>query len=316
MPDLPFAAPHRWLAFLPLLACAACAGQAPVSTAIAFADQDVFPESIAATSAGVLFVGSAGNGSVFRVNPGSSTARLWISPSQSGIRELLGLFADEASGTLYACSIGMSAPPETADALSALHAFDLNTGALKAKYPLPGGARSLCNDIAVGSDETVYVSDTLGDRVLSLNGDSTITQWAADERLAGLNGIAAGSDGALYVASMASGRMFRIPITSDGAAGAIEELAVSRKLDRPDALRALEGNRFVLAENGGHLSLVTVWNGAAQLVPIAEGAGWSSAVRANGRYWAVNPKAEYRMDPSLAGEDPNPFQIDVFNAPD
>jgi streptogramin lyase len=42
---------------------------------------------------------------------------------------------------------------------STLKAFDLQTGAPKEKYPLPT-AGAFCNDMAVGGDGTVYISDT------------------------------------------------------------------------------------------------------------------------------------------------------------
>jgi streptogramin lyase len=42
---------------------------------------------------------------------------------------------------------------------STLKAFDLQTGALKEKYPLPTDG-AFRNDIAVGSDGTTYISDT------------------------------------------------------------------------------------------------------------------------------------------------------------
>ena len=40
----------------------------------------------------------------------------------------------------------------------ALKAFDLKTGAGKGSWPLPG-EKSLCNDMVVGADGSVYVSD-------------------------------------------------------------------------------------------------------------------------------------------------------------
>lgn len=299
-----------------LLALAGCAGVGERIDAVAFPEKDVFPESITANATGDLFVGSAANGSIYRVGPGEQQARVWVPAAASGIAEMLGVFADETSNTLYACSIGMNAPPERADALSALHAFTLDTGQEKAKYPLPGGAKAICNDIATDTAGNAYVSETMGGRILVLRkGGAALEEWLAEPRLAGVNGIAVGTDGALYVDSMMSGKLMRIAIARDGP-GAVTELALQRPLDRPDGLRALGGNRFLLAENSGRLSLVTVSGDTAAVEPLANGEGWSSAVFARGRYWAVNPKAEYRMDPSLKGKDPGAFRVDAIDPPE
>lgn len=281
---------------------------------IDFSDLDVFPESITATASGDLLVSSAGNGSVYRLREGETVAEVWLSGEKTGIKEMLGIFAHEASDTIFACSIGMNAPPEEADNLSALYSFDLQTGILKAKHRLPGGAKSLCNDIAVDAHGYPYISDTVNGRVLVRGDDGTVREWLADPRLAGINGIAFGEDGALYINSMTSGRMFRIVVNADATPGEIRELATTLELSRPDGLRALGGMRFVQAENGGRIAIITIENDTAKVTPVRSGEGWSGVTYANGRFFAVNPKAQYRMDPALAGQDPNPFFIDAFDA--
>ncbi len=304
----------RPLCALALLALSSCSEKAAEIDRIAFENPDAFPESITSNADGALFIGSAGDGSVYRANPGDALATVWISQAQSGVGALLGVFTDEASKTLYACSIAAGAPPEDADALSALYAFDLNTGATKAKYPLPDGAKALCNDIAVGASGAVYVSETMNGRVLRLApGGEQLEVWAADERLGGVNGIAAGSDGALYVNTFMSGKFFRIPVEADGAAGALSELTPSSPLNRPDGLRAIGGMKFLQAEAGGRICEIEISGDQAIVTPLKTGQGWSGVTRAKGRIWAVNPKAEYRMDPSLAGQDPNPFFIDAID---
>jgi streptogramin lyase len=59
-----------------------------------------------------------------------------------------------------------------------LKAFDLQTGALKKKYPLPT-AGAFCNDIAVGTDGTAYISDTNNTEVDRLaRGSNQLEVWA------------------------------------------------------------------------------------------------------------------------------------------
>jgi hypothetical protein len=309
-----------WLGALALAVSglsASCALAAPAGP-VPIDDKDVFPESLTATAAGDLIIGSSAKGAIYRNRPGEPAAKLWIDPKASGMGAVLGVFADEKSRTLYACSVALGAPPDKADALSALRTFDLASGAARASYPMPGGAKALCNDIAVGKDGTAYVSETLGGRVLALKkGAAALTEWAKDARLAGVDGIAFGGDGAVYVNTVTTGRMFRIPVGADGSAGAIGELQPSVMLGGPDGLRAIGGMKFIQAENRtGRISQVTISGDKASVAPIKEGEpGLTSAVVARGGVWAVNAKFGYRNDPALKGKDPNPFEVELVGAP-
>ena len=293
-------------------AARASAQAAPAS--IPIAGRDVFSESITETRAGDLIVGSAGNGAIYRARPGETAATVWIDPKASGIAALLGVYADEGTRTLYACSIPGSAPPDKADALSALRAFDLGTGAAKAAYPLPDGAKSVCNDIAVAEDGTAYVSETKGGRVLRLKpGAVALETWVQDPRLLGVDGIALGGDGALYVNTVSTGRMFRIAIGAGGAPGAVTELTPSATLAGPDGLRAIGALKFLQTENrAGVVEVVTVSGDKAQIAPLRTDLPFvTSAVVARGQVWAVSAKFAYRSNPALKGKDPNPFMIEL-----
>src|SRR5258708_39094147 len=68
-----------------------------------------FPESITSTSDGTLFIGRLGEGGIVRANPRTGEAALFVAPGASGSRSITGVFADDASGTLWACSNGLSA---------------------------------------------------------------------------------------------------------------------------------------------------------------------------------------------------------------
>jgi sugar lactone lactonase YvrE len=284
------------------------------AASIPIAGRDVFSESVTTTRAGDLIVGSAGNGAIYRVRPGEATATVWIAPETSGIAALLGVYADEGTRTLYACSIPGSAAPDKADALSALRAFDLDTGAAKAAYPLPDGAKSVCNDIAVTADGTAYVSETKGGRVLRLRpGAAALETWVADPRLVGVDGIAIGGDGDLYVNTVSTGRMFRIGRSVDGSAGAVTELTPSAALAGPDGLRSIGGLKFLQTENrAGVVEVVTIDGDQAQIALLRTDLPFvTSAVLARGQVWAVSAKFAYRSNPALKGKDPNPFMIEL-----
>lgn len=278
---------------------------------VAIPDTQVYPESITSTAKGDLIIGSNGKGSIYRAKAGSDRAELWIDPVKSGLVSMFGVFADERASTLWVCSRPpQGASPEVAGPYSAVRAFDLKTGDAKASYPMPDGAGSVCNDFAVARDGTLYVAETRGGRVLRLKkGASALEVWIKDERLAGADGIALGGDGAVYLNTYQSGRLFRVQVARDGAPGPIVELRTSLKLDHPDGLRSLGGNRFVMVEGGaGRVTEVTVTGDDAALRVLKDGdVGLTGVTATKGMAWAVNAKMVFRNDPNLRGQDPGPF---------
>ena len=303
---------------------AAVALMAPASIAIAaeaqtitFAETGIFPESVTSTRAGDIIFGSMAKGGVYRAGPGQTVATLWIDPARSGISSILGVFADEASNTLYVCSVAGGAPPDKADALSAVRTFDLKTGDPKGSYPMPGGSKALCNDFAVAKDGSVYIAETRGGQVLRLKpGAGAPEVFVKDDLLAGADGIALGADGNLYVNSFTKYRFVRVGVNKDGSAGAVTELTPSIPLEHPDGLRSLGGLRFLQAEGAGRIDLVTVSGDAAAITPLKTGEpGLTSMTVARGKVWAINAKLAYRQDPALKGQDPGPFTAEALALP-
>src|SRR5689334_2058292 len=120
-----------------------------------------FPESITSTSDGALFVGRLGDGGIVRIKPRAAESTVFVQPGAAGSRSILGVFADEASSTLWACSNDLSAlggPATGSDTGSALKGFDLKTGVGKRSVSLPG-SHAFCNDITVDAQGSVYITD-------------------------------------------------------------------------------------------------------------------------------------------------------------
>jgi sugar lactone lactonase YvrE len=173
-------------------------------SSIALPGERAFPESITSTGDGTLFVGRLGEGGVVRVDPRTGAAALFVAPGAAGSRSITGVFADDASGTLWACSNDLSAlggPSGGRDQGSALKAFDLRTGAVKGSVSLPE-PHSFCNDIAVDAGGAVYVTDSANPSVLRLpTGASRFEVFATNPEFAppqpnsaGLDGIALGCE--------------------------------------------------------------------------------------------------------------------------
>jgi sugar lactone lactonase YvrE len=305
----------RWLLAGGALALLTAAG--PIDR-IGFPRPRIFPESITATSAGDLYVSAADDGSIWHARPGDAAAAEWLSPAQTGMVAMLGVLADEKYRTLWACSRpGRTDPADVRDRASALLAFDLRTKAAKGRWQMPGGAKDVCNDMVVGADGSLYIAETAGGRIIRLRkGASALDIWFADPRLDGVDGIAFDTDGTLYLSSVRSSRVFRLPLDRAGQPGTLVELTPSRPLDHPDAMRFVAKGRFLFGENGeaGGISEAIVAPGDKLDVRMLPGSlpGTTSAIAYRGRAYGVVAKLRFRA-PEMAGQDPGPF--DIYSVP-
>lgn len=290
------------------------AGAAYAETPVSVPDKS-FPESVTSTKDGTLYVGSFNEGGVTRIAPGGK-AEQFVKPGANGSRSTLGVLADEKSGTLYACSndlsgLGVKGPSDAKG--SVLVTFDLKTGADKGSFPL-GAAPSLCNDIAVGDDGTAYITDSLAPNIYSLKpGATKLEVWATDPAFApakdgvGLDGIAIGADGNIYLTTYIPAKLFRVTI-KDGKPGTVTELKPSRALDHADAMRAF-GDSFLVIEGAGRLDKVTVKGDEAQVDIVQDGLTEPVSVTQIGNTgWVAEGKLSYIIGPNK-GKDPGAFTL-------
>ena len=289
-----------------LFAILACSLQAADRTEITFADTRIFPESLTSTKDGTLFFGSLGQDSVYRATSKATKADVWIQPKSNGLSTVLGVLADEPSGTLWVCASatgGRNGAPVVGE--TALKAFNLKTGAFKASYAFP--SNGLCNDIAVAKDGTVYATDTTQGRVLRLKkGATALDVWASDPMvLATADGIALLADGQVYVNSVGQGTLMRIPVKADGSAGPIAKLEPSRPLQGPDGMRTV-GSKTMLLVEGGRLDEVTINGDKADVKVLKEGLpGITAVTLAGNTAYVAEARLNLRND---ATKDPGPFR--------
>jgi sugar lactone lactonase YvrE len=291
----------------------AASGVASAQTA-ALPDKS-FPESVTSTADGTLYAGSFNLGGVTKVAPGGK-AEQFIAPGAGGSRSVLGVLADEKSGFLYVCSnditgFGVPGPGDTKGAW--LKIFDLKSGAPKGSVGLPD-PKALCNDIAVGSDGTAYVTDSFTPNVYSLKpGGTALEVFATDPMLGpakdgvGLDGIAFGSDGNVYVTTYIPAKLFRIAV-KDGKAGAVSELKPSRAIDHADAMRSFGGS-LLMIEGNGKLDKITVKGDAAEIETIKDGfAEPVSVTQVGDTAWVAEGKLSYIIGDNKT-KDPGPFAL-------
>lgn len=192
------------------------------------------------------------------------------------MQSIYGVYADDNSNTLWACS--NDTPPTSAApvALPAeLHAFDLGTGEPKGKYtlPVPG---AMCNDITVDSRGTTYVVDSSNMQIASLPaGAKTLKPWSAPGAFGSKGGVLDGIavvGGTVFVNTLTTSKLFSVAIEPDGRAGSVVEVQLDRALDKPDGMRAFGKNQLLVVETGpGRLSKVTLHDGGGKVETLREG---------------------------------------------
>jgi sugar lactone lactonase YvrE len=278
-----------------------------------------FPESLTSTADGTLFIGRVGDGGIVRANARSGEVAVFVPPGASESRSILGVFADERSNTLWACSNDLSAlggPSGSGDSRSALKGFDLTTGVAKRSVPLPG-AHAFCNDIAVDARGAIYVTDSAGPNVLRLSaGASTFEVFATSPQFSppeggiGLDGIAFGHDGNLYVTTYTAGGLFRVDV-KEGRATGVTKLHGGSPLTRPDALRSLGENTFLLIEGARTLDRVSITGDAFAAAPIRGGFREPTSVtQVEATAWVSDGQLSFFFDPAKRKSSPSlPFRI-------
>jgi sugar lactone lactonase YvrE len=287
---------------------------------VALPGEAAYSESITATADGTLYVSNFAGGGVTRIKPGASSGEVWIAPGAFETRSTFGVLADSASETLWVCSndlsaLGIKGPSDVKGA--ALKGFDLKTGAGKISAPFPVSP-AICNDIAIGPDGGPYVTNTLGPQILRLKpGSQTLEVWkndpllAPEGKVAGLDGIAFGADGNLYVDTFSKAKLFRIDI-KDGQAGLVTPLTPSRPLVLADGLRALGDGSFLLAEGGGRLDRVTVSGDTAKVEVLRDGVagGVTGVAKVGATAFITVGQLAFITDPARKGTKPElPFRV-------
>jgi sugar lactone lactonase YvrE len=193
-------------------------------------------------------------------------------------------------------------------------AFDLKSGPLKASYPLPGN-RTLCNDIAIGAGSSAYVTDSWQPHVLRLKpGAREFEIWATDPRFtvksgAGLDGIAFGGDGNLYVNLYNGNKLFRIDVNKDGSAGKIAELQASQKIALCDGMRKFGNHQLLMIEGTGNLDTITPEGDNAEVQVVKNGFRTPvSVVQVGSIGWVLEGQLASLFNPKKAGPPKLPFR--------
>jgi sugar lactone lactonase YvrE len=268
-----------------LLVCAAlAAGFLPAASAadILIADAKSQPESLTVAPGGVLIVGSASTPFVYKVRRGATTAEKFVDASAEGPGTFFfGMLADASTNTLWTCQLTPVPNITPVQRHTALRSFDLETGAPKIRWNLPGD-NNTCNDFAIGPDKALYISDTTNSKIYKLRAGASAGELFLDHRaLYGIDGITF-LNGVLYVNNVFSNNLYRIPVDAAGKPGDPVDIWMDQPIKGPDGMRAANG-KLLVAENGsGKISVITVNGDKASVTVIKEGLNTPTAVEPAG----------------------------------
>lgn len=277
-----------------------------------------YPESIAAAADGTLYAGSLASGGIVAIKPGATKAEPFIAPGAFGSRSTFGLLVDDKSGLLWVCSndvsgLGIAGPGNATG--SHLIAFDIKTGEGKIDAAFPAGP-ALCNDLAIDADGSIYVTNSLAPQILRLaKGSNKLEvwhedpQWTPPEKGPGLDGIATGGDGNIYVNTYIKGELFRLDV-KDGKGGKVTKLSTSRPLVQADGLRTLSGTTFLMAEGGGTVDRVTISGDAATIETLKDGLADPTGVAlVNGQLYITEGQLSHLFAAATKGPPSLPFYV-------
>lgn len=180
------------------------------------------------------------------------------------------MLADASTNTLWTCQL-----PPVSDAIPArrhtvLRGFDLSTGAPKIGWNLPGD-NTTCNDLAIGPDEALYITDTATGSIYKLPaGTSTAELFLEHRTLIGVDGITF-LNGALYVNNVVFNKLYRIPVGAVGKPEAPVNIWMDQPVKGPDGMCAANG-MLILAENGsGKIDALTIPEDKASVTVLKDG---------------------------------------------
>jgi sugar lactone lactonase YvrE len=261
-----------------------------LSAEILIHDAKSQPESLSVAANGDLFVGSASTPFVYKVKKGSTTAEPFVDASAEGPGTFFfGQLVDNATGTLWSCQLTPVPGVTPTRRHTALRGFDIATGKEKLRWNLPGD-NSTCNDIAIGPDKALYISDTANARIYRLAPGATSAELYLEHRnLTGIDGLTF-LNGTLYFNSVFFNTLYRVPVGPDGKPGTPVQIWMDAPVKGIDGIRAANGKLFQAENGAGKVHSLTLMEGdRAHVTVLKDGLDTPTAVEPAGDVlWIAN----------------------------
>jgi sugar lactone lactonase YvrE len=288
-----------------------------------------FPEGVTVDNGGNFYVGSMELGSIYKATASDVEAKPFIEPdAKNKLVSVIGVYADDATGTLWVCSSDAGNGARAGTAPAAIKKFQLSTGAFVKSFDWPApsanalteamtkGVNGFCNDLTVDADGNLYATDSWYPRVLRLKaGGNALEEWLVSDVFPQdqwhLNGIDIDqTSNTMYVVENHPGALYSIPIETDGSAGVVTAITTSRDLLGPDGLKVLAPNLLVTAEgqnNGGGVALLRLDGDAANVEEVIKGFDQVATFALyQASAWVVENQGDHFWGPADNGPDADP----------
>jgi sugar lactone lactonase YvrE len=232
---------------------------------------EYYPEGITAAADGTLYIGSIMQGTIMKVSPGANVPAPFL---QTGVahRGVLGVTVDAGRQLLWFCDSNPKL--DVSKKAGDLVGVRLDDGAEVVRHALPAladGAPPFCNDVIVGADAAVWLTESAGGRVFRVPPDAALRPNSAEAWLVGgeIAPPPTGGSGAnglewfgrhLIVANVGRGTLVAVDPESPNPDRGARTLSLSDAqshapvtLCSPDGLERVPGSAdtLVVVENGG-----------------------------------------------------------------
>ena len=287
-----------------------------------------YPNGIAHTSDGTLYVGSVTSGQILRITPEGKTETFF--PGNDQVFAATSLRLDEQRGILWGTSpdfLGTrQANGEVIRRTHRIFEIDIHSGEVLRVIEIPDGGFG--NDIALDPTGGIYVTDSSRPRIHYLAPGATQFQtWVEDEQLRspgiGLAGIARHSSGVLIVGKFSEGELLKVTPQPQGKA-TVETISLVRQLENPDGMQfAPNGSLLVtegsLASGNGRLLRIDVLSSGTEPRPIETLVeNLESPVNltvAGQKIWISEARIRHRLIPGQENNIPDRFFIHQCKLP-
>jgi sugar lactone lactonase YvrE len=262
------------LGFMVIGSSASVASAAAVPDKITMDKAGIVPEGVEYDTKNKRFlVGSLAEGTVFTV---ATDGKLTPFIKDPDLKSSVGIEVDEARNRLLVCNSDRSVFGGQGAGQAKLGIYDLKSGKRTAMVDLaaagPADAKAhFANDLTVGPDGSVYVTDTMARVIYKVNPKNEASvlvpaSFATAEKFS-YNGIVAHPKGYLLVAESVAGDVYKVP------------------LDKPESISKVKLSEQVSGADGllwSDDSLIAVRNDQSQLVVSLKSADdWASATAAS-----------------------------------
>lgn len=230
------------------------------------------PENITISKRGAKYVSFPPRGEIREITPDNQTQSTLATFDIGSGNGVIGLEANP-EGTLYACLVTFNTANSDTHGI-----WSVAPDGEKSLFAALGNG-TFPNDILLDGD-SLLVTETIGGAVLRVS-EGAVSEWVADPLLEGdgsagfpfplgANGIAAASDGTVYVANTELGHIVEVPVNPDGSAGTPTTFVAAPRLVASDGLAIDSRDNLYVGVIGQDTVLRVNRNGSIETLATAD----------------------------------------------